>query len=59
MYLRSGISIVSAIKIISSHYKSNKKIELFLTTISAYLDEGKDFYTALQMQEVVTLPEFK
>ncbi len=58
MYLRSGISIVSAIKIISSHYKSNKKIELFLTTISTYLDEGKDFYTALQMQGVVSLPEF-
>jgi type II secretory pathway component PulF len=58
MYLRSGISIVSAIKIIASHYQSNKKIELFLTTIGTYLDEGKDFYTALQMQSVVSLPEF-
>jgi type II secretory pathway component PulF len=29
-----------------------------LTTIGTYLDEGKDFYTALQMQSVVSLPDF-
>jgi len=58
MYIRSGITIVSALKIIETHYANNKKIRLFLTAVSTYLDEGKDFYTALETQSVVTLPEF-
>jgi len=58
MYIRSGITIVSALKIIQSHYEKNKKLKLFLTTVSTYLDEGKDFYTALEMQNVVVLPAF-
>ena len=58
MYIRSGITIVSALKIIQTHYEKNKKIKLFLVTVSTYLDEGKDFYTALESQTVVELPEF-
>jgi len=58
MYIRSGITIVSALKIIQTHYEKNKKMKLFLITVSTYLDEGKDFYTALEAQNVVELPEF-
>lgn len=58
MYIRSGISIVSALKIVQNHYKKNKKMTLFLTTLSTHLDEGKNFYTALEEQSVVELPEF-
>ncbi len=58
MYIRSGISIVSALKIVQSHYENNKKMKLFLNTVSTYLDEGKDFYTALESQSIVILPEF-
>ena len=58
MYIRSGISIVSALKIVQTHYENNKKMKLFLTTVSTLLDEGKDFYTALESQNVVILPEF-
>lgn len=58
MYIRSGISIVSAIKIVQTHYNKNKKMKLFLTTLSTHLDEGKNFYTALTSQEVVELPNF-
>ena len=58
MYIRSGITIVAALKIIQSHYDKNKKLKLFLTTVSTYLDEGKDFYSALELQSVVILPEF-
>ena len=58
MYIRSGITIVAALKIIQSHYENNKKLKLFLTTVSTYLDEGKDFYTALEMQSIVILPDF-
>ena len=58
MYIRSGITIVSALKIVQTHYEKNKKMKLFLTTVSTHLDEGKDFYTALETQSVVELPEF-
>ena len=58
MYIRSGITIVAALKIIQSHYEKNKKLKLFLVTVSTYLDEGKDFYTALETQSIVILPEF-
>ena len=58
MYIRSGITIVSAIKIVQTHYEKNKKMKLFLTTVSTHLDEGKNFFSALEAQEVVELPEF-
>jgi general secretion pathway protein F/type IV pilus assembly protein PilC len=58
MYIRSGISIVSALKIVQTHYENNKKMKLFINTVSMHLDEGKDFFTALESQSVVILPEF-
>jgi len=58
MYIRSGVSIVSALKIAQSHYENNKKMKLFLSTVSTHLDEGKNFFTALESQSVVILPEF-
>ena len=58
MYIRSGISIVGALKIIQSQYMQQKKIYLFLKTISTYLDEGKNFYAALEEQKILILPEF-
>jgi len=58
MYIRSGISIVSAVKIVQNHYVKKKKLHLFLTTISTYLEEGQNFYAALEAQSIVVLPEF-
>lgn len=58
MYIRSGISIVSALKIAQTHYENNKKMKIFLSTVSTYLDEGKNFFTALESQSIVILPEF-
>lgn len=58
MYIRSGITIVSAIKIVTSHYVDNKKMHLFLKTVSSHLDEGKNFYTAIDTQTIVKLPDF-
>ena len=58
MYIRSGISIVSALKIVQTHYASNKKMKLFLSTVSTHLNEGQNFYTALDLQKVVELPKF-
>jgi general secretion pathway protein F/type IV pilus assembly protein PilC len=58
MYIRSGISIVSALKIVQSHYERNKKMKLFLVSVSTHLDEGQSFYAALESQKVVELPAF-
>ena len=58
MYIRSGISIVAALKIVQTHYEKNKKMKLFLTTISTHLDEGQNFYSALEAQTIVELPAF-
>jgi len=58
MYIRSGISIVSALKIVQTHYEKHKKMKLFLTAVSIHLDEGENFYAALEAQTVVELPQF-
>ena len=58
MYIRSGISIVSALKIVQTHYENNKKMKLFLATVSTKLDEGSNFYDALETQTIVVLPDF-
>jgi len=58
MYIRSGITIVNAIRIVQMHYEHHRKMSLFLKTVSTYLDEGKNFYSALDSQRIVILPEF-
>jgi general secretion pathway protein F/type IV pilus assembly protein PilC len=58
MYIHSGISIVAAVRIVQSHYDSNKKMKLFLETVSTHLDEGQNFHTALEAQSIVELPAF-
>jgi len=58
MYIRSGISIVGALRIIQNQYLHKKKLYLFLKTVSTYLDEGKNFYAALDEQKIIILPEF-
>ncbi len=58
IYIRAGISVVNALKVMEKHYQHHKKMHLVLQTISTYLDEGKNLYTALVSQSVVVLPEF-
>jgi len=58
IYLNAGISLVNAIKLISERYKKDKKLNSFFESLSSFLDEGKDFYTALDMQKSIQLPEF-
>ena len=57
IYIKSGISIVSAIKLISEQYQ-DKKIKVFFNTISVFLDEGKNFYQAIESQQVLDIPIF-
>ena len=57
-YIRSGISITQALRILASHYAKKQNIALFLSEVSALLDEGKSFYASLSEQKVLKLPEF-
>ncbi len=57
-YIRSGISIVQALRVVQNHYTHNKKLSLFLSEVNTLLDEGKNFYAALNEQKVLKLPEF-
>jgi len=57
-YIRSGISIVQALRVVQNHYTHNKRISLFLSEVNTLLDEGKNFYAALNEQKVLLLQEF-
>jgi len=58
IYIKSGISIVNAIKLASNQYKTDKKNSLFFKSIETFLNEGKNFYQALELQNVYELPSF-
>ncbi len=58
IYLQSSISLLNAIKLINERYKNDKKLNSFFESIITFLDEGKNFYTALEMQTIIKLPEF-
>jgi len=58
IYLNAGISLLNAIKLINERYKKNKKLSTFFESIVAFLDEGKNFHTALETQKSVLIPEF-
>ena len=58
IYLKSGISLLNAIKLINERYKKDKILSAFFESIITFLDEGKNLFTALELQKIVELPEF-
>lgn len=58
IYLNSGISLLNSVKLINERYKSDKKLSPFFESVISLLDEGKNFYTALDTQNIVKLPDF-
>jgi type IV pilus assembly protein PilC len=58
IYIKSGISIVNALKLARNQYEGNKKMFAFLNSVITLLDEGKSFYQALETQKILILPEF-
>ncbi len=58
IYLNAGISLPNAIKLINERYKNDKKMNPFFESIGNLLSEGKNFYTALESQNIVQIPEF-
>ncbi|MDD2699146.1 MAG: type II secretion system F family protein [Arcobacteraceae bacterium] len=58
IYLNAGISLPNAIKLINERYKTDPKMNPFFESIGNLLSEGKNFYTALESQTTVLIPEF-
>ena len=58
IYMNAGIPIANALRLAQNQYSSNKKIYNFLQSVVTYLDEGKSFYQALELQSIVALPNF-
>ena len=58
MYLGAGIPLVNSVKMLATQYVSNQKTKLFFESILGFLNEGKTFYKALELQNVYTLPPF-
>ena len=58
IYLKSGISLLNAIKLINERYKKDRKLAQFFESLITFLDEGKNFYSSLELQKIIELPEF-
>ncbi|SFZ97353.1 General secretion pathway protein F [hydrothermal vent metagenome] len=57
-YLNSGMTILTAIKLLENQHEGEKKYLSFLNSLNSMIDEGKSLYHALNSQKVYTLPEF-
>ncbi len=57
-YLNSGMTILTAIKLLENQHEGEKKYVSFLNSIKTMIDEGKSLYVALNTQKVYVMPEF-
>ena len=57
-YLHSGMTILTAIKLLENQHEGEKRYVSFLNSVKTMIDEGKSLYHALNTQKVYTLPEF-
>lgn len=57
-YLHSGMTILTAIKLLENQHEGEKRYVSFLNSVKTMIDEGKSLYHALNAQKVYALPEF-
>ena len=57
-YLNSGMTILTAIKLLENQHEGEKRYVSFLNSVKTMIDEGKSLYHALNSQKVYLLPEF-
>ena len=57
-YLNSGMTILTAIKLLENQHEGEKKYVSFLNSIKTMIEEGKSLYNALNSQKVYALPDF-
>jgi len=57
-YLNSGMTILTAIRLLENQHEGEKKYVSFLNSIKTMIDEGKSLYHALNTQKIYAIPEF-
>ena len=57
-YIDSGMTIVTALKLMHNQHKSEKKYASFIEEVKKMVEEGKSLYVALNSQSIYELPEF-
>jgi general secretion pathway protein F/type IV pilus assembly protein PilC len=57
-YLNSGMTILTAIKLLENQHEGEKRYVSFLNSLKTMIDEGKSLFNALQSQKVYILPDF-
>jgi len=57
-YLNSGMTILTAIKLLENQHEGEKKYVSFLNSLKTMIDEGKSLFHALNEQKIYTLPDF-
>jgi len=57
-YLKSGMTILTAIRLMENQHEGEKRYLSFLNAVRTMIDEGNSLYQALTSQSVYTLPEF-
>lgn len=57
-YLSSGMTILTAVKLLENQHEGEKRYVSFLNSLKTMIDEGKSLYHALSSQKVYTLPDF-
>jgi len=57
-YLKSGMTILTAIKLLENQHEGEKRYVSFLNSIKTMVDEGKSLFNALNTQKVYAMPDF-
>jgi len=57
-YLNSGMTILTAIKLLENQHEGERRYVSFLNALKSMIDEGNSLYHALHNQKVYALPEF-
>lgn len=57
-YLNSGMTILTAIKLLENQHEGEKRYVSFLNSIKTMIDEGKSLFNALNSQKVYAMPDF-
>jgi len=57
-YIDSGMTIVTALKLMHNQHKNEKKYASFIEEVKKQVEEGKSLFVALNSQSVYELPDF-
>ncbi len=57
-YLSSGMTILTALKLMENQHQTEKRYASFLNSTRTMIDEGKSLFVALNTQKVYAMPDF-